>query len=128
MFMIKVSFNHHVRSGLNALDFRRRLGLSDKVNFYISTYSQHCVDEAFARMHFGPEQVLGEVRVPATALLPGEIVERPDHLQVELTDERAKELYIVGKIAELQDQVRKLQQEIEIKDERITYLERLKVE
>lgn len=127
MFMIKVSFNHHVRSGLNALDFRRRLGLSDGVTFHISTFSQHGVDESFARMHFGPEEVLSEVSVPVEALLPGELVERHG-LQAELTDERARELFVVGKISELKKRIEKLNFKLEEKDGRIAYLEKLNAE
>jgi len=112
MFEIKLSFYHHISSGLNALDFRRQFNLPDGVKFYLATNTTHDVDEAFARIHFGPEQVLDEISVPITALLPGEITQTAERLDVKITDERARELYIAGKIDKLKRIIDQLEKQV----------------
>lgn len=107
MFKLYLDLDYGTMRGFKALDFRRKHGLVDydAITFasgpaYVRTFE---VDEAFARAWFG-NSVHGSADIDPHWLVPGELVVDTPFvaLNPELTVERAKDLYVRARFAELE--------------------------
>jgi hypothetical protein len=88
-------------TGLEALEERRRLGLSDETRLIdgcpVSKWVD--VDEAFARMYFSRTEREASRAVPRSALMSGEVeVNERDEMIFSnlLSDQRIKDLFVSG--------------------------------
>lgn len=113
MFTISVKLRSCDRSGLQALDMRRRLGLKDGSYIWIYGGSASCqVDESFARAWFDSRSNASEAVITNDMLVAGECVEEINRVQLApLTPERVKELYLAARFAGCREQVARLTRE-----------------
>lgn len=107
MFTIELSIESIEVTGLNALDLRRSLGLKDNSVVYIqpARYSDDFlrkdVEEGFARLYFDPTSRAERRYVTIHQLSAGDVVlDRNGYvvLNPDMTTERAKELWLAGKV------------------------------
>ena len=90
-----------VVTGLGALDLSRRLGLTESTYLRItdSLTPDFPVDERFARAHFGPNDVRVTREIDVNALVEGDLLPSGSW-NPKMTLERAKELWLAGRIVE----------------------------
>lgn len=77
MFSVSIRVDHLVITGLNALDFRRRMKLADGSRVTMRTHSTLYVPvtEAFARVFFDRDSSGDCVVVPHRLLVPGDLID-----------------------------------------------------
>lgn len=98
MFSITICIMGQGRYGIAGLDWRRERGLPDGVRTKIDACAfTFNVDEDFARKHFGPEQISSDIRIHMDRLTTRDVsinADNPDYVVVNLTSDRAKEIYL----------------------------------
>jgi len=101
MFQISLDMTEMTLTGMNALDMRRRLKMSDNsfVRFVDSRTVTTNVDESFARKHFHPDHIAERAVVPISLLAPGDVTDDGPEKVVfrdDLSHERIKELWLLS--------------------------------
>jgi vacuolar-type H+-ATPase subunit D/Vma8 len=107
-FGITLSLRSFHFTGFESIDFRRRFGLDDCTSTYDCKYAQsrtEC-DEAFARAWFG-NATWHSADIGPDWLVPGELIIHEHnrdtvHLVPELSPERAKDLYMRARLAQVE--------------------------
>jgi hypothetical protein len=113
-FTIYLSLPRTSFSGVEAIDFCRRLGLPERANLMLGDAHLRDlitdVDEGFARAWFGPKQTQGHASVAYEWLAAGEMVEVEDRVwpgrfKLDITPERARELYVRARFEDLREEL-----------------------
>lgn len=103
MFQIKIQLSNFITTGLDALDLRRRLGLSDRATIRTGDTPVYVeVSEGFARLHFSRTNTIMFAWVKLDNLTPADVVENATNadwveLRKDMPAERVRELFVAGK-------------------------------